>query len=175
MCRQPAKREKKQTEIPTQREYPAPMDIYSITASALSAQRLRMDTIASNIANVNTTRQADGSVGPYLRRNTVFSPYASHPTEGASAAERQVNENGAPLDNKGMGVQVLQIAVDEETPTRRVHDPSHPDADEQGFVTYPNINMVTEMVDMIAASRAYEASITAFQTTRSMNEATLQM
>ena len=72
-------------------------------------------------------------------------------------------------------MEVLQIQEDTKNPTRLVYDPTHPDANPEGFVEYPNINTVTEMVDMISASRAYEASVTAFQTTKSMNEATLDM
>jgi flagellar basal-body rod protein FlgC len=77
--------------------------------------------------------------------------------------------------SQGLGVQVLQISTDTTTPMRMVYDPTHPDANQDGFVEYPNVNAVTEMVDMISASKAYEASVSAFKSTKSMNEATLQM
>lgn len=155
------------------------MDIYDITASALTAQRLRLDTISSNLANVNTTRAADGSRGAYRRKNVVFGALLSE-AEGAQAGQAIGSPNQKTSFKQAaagaqIGVQVVQIAEDTETPTRKVYEPEHPDADEKGFVEYPNINTVTEMVDMIAASRAYEATVTAFQTAKAMGEATLQM
>ena len=172
------------------------MDIYDVTASAMTAQRLRMDTIASNLANVNSTRNAQGKLAPYKRRNVVFAPVLQESIDGKAGASSSKNEvmqslgtnaQGLPVyrsgisvsDNPstqtGIGVQVLQISEDTKNPTRMVYDPTHPDANPKGFVEFPNINTVTEMVDMISASRAYEASVTAFQSTKSMNEATLDM
>ena len=173
-----------------------PMDIYDITASAMTAQRLRMDTIASNLANVNSTRDAEGKLNAYRRKNVIFAPLlkdAQSNNKAASVKDTQnqdiqnlgKNEQGVPVfktginvtdtSAAGIGVEVLQIQEDTKNPTRLVYDPTHPDANPEGFVEYPNINTVTEMVDMISASRAYEASVTAFQTTKSMNEATLDM
>ena len=118
-----------------------------ISATGLSAERLRMDTITSNMANASTTRSADGS-GPYVRRIAVFQ-------EALDA-------------NKEMaGVKAVKIEKD-NSPLRREYNPSHPDADENGYVTYSNVNTVTEMTDMIDASRAYEANITAFNAAKSM-------
>jgi flagellar basal-body rod protein FlgC len=175
------------------------MDIYDITASALTAQRLRLDTIASNLANANTTRQADGSLGAYKRRNVVFAPLLAQANEQLAPGQMTVSNSsngggggawvggdGRLVFNTGIestqggvsakaGVQVLAIEEDRQTPTRMVYDPQHPDANEKGFVEMPNVNTVTEMVDMIAASRAYEASVTAFQSAKAMGEATLQM
>jgi flagellar basal-body rod protein FlgC len=162
------------------------MDIYDITASSMTAQRLRMDTIAANLANVNTTRLPDGSIGAYRRKNVVFGALMD---EAQQHTLDDVNGNGksrilgatsgntpaAAAGQGGHGVQVLQITQDTDTPMRMVYDPSHPDANTDGFVEYPNVNAVTEMVDMISASKAYEASVTAFKSTKSMNEATLQM
>jgi len=166
------------------------MDMYDITASALSAQRLRLDTIASNLANANTTRQADGTVSPYKRRNVVFAPMLAQQQQALEAGGNATNSssgmamvNGKAVLNAGVsyrpnygtGVQVVQVEEDTKTPTRLVYDPAHPDAKPDGFVEMPNVNTLTEMVDMISASRAYEASVTAFQTAKTMNEATLQM
>jgi flagellar basal-body rod protein FlgC len=171
------------------------MDIYDVTASAMTAQRLRMDTIASNLANVNSTRDAQGKLNPYKRKNVVFAPVleGSMASSGGTSSKNGLiqslgtNAQGMPVyrsgismsDNTstqtGIGVEVLQISEETKNPTRMVYDPSHPDANDKGFVEFPNINTVTEMVDMISASRAYEASVTAFQTSKSMNEATLDM
>lgn len=161
------------------------MDIYDITASALTAGRLRLDTISSNLANVNTTRNQDGTRGAYHRKNIVFAPVfeeAKASVSGMGGGLKSDSNGKAFLEaglnqtiQGGVGVQVLEIAEDNKTPLRMVYDPSHPDANEKGFVEMPNINTVTEMVDMISASRAYEASITAFQAAKSMNESTLQM
>ncbi len=162
------------------------MDIYDITASSMTAQRLRMDTIAANLANVNTTRRPDGQIGAYQRKNVVFAPMLqqSQDAQGIANMGRDkiafahgtVNRSSKELQgSQGLGVQVLQIATDSDTPMRMVYDPTHPDANQDGFVEYPNVNAVTEMVDMISASKAYEASVSAFKSTKSMNEATLQM
>lgn len=117
---------------------------FAISATGLSAERLRMDLISSNIANINTTRTEEG--GPYKRRVAVF-------------AES--------LDKALKGVQVVTIAQD-ETPAKLVYNPSHPDADELGYVHMPNINIVNEMVDMITATRSYEANVTALNAGKTM-------
>jgi flagellar basal-body rod protein FlgC len=123
-----------------------------ISASGLSAERLRMDLIADNLANANTTRTAKGA--PYQRKVAVFEPI----------------EDGA----LGGGVKVAAIESD-RTPPRVVHQPGHPDADANGYVTYPNVNMVYEMVDLITASRAYEANISAFNAAKGMVMRALEM
>ncbi len=159
------------------------MDIYDITASAMTAQRLRMDTIAANLANVNTTRLPKGEIGAYRRKNMVFAPLLENKEASNNAFGKQeigLSSQGSTgkkgvHGSQGLGVQILQISTDRDTPMRMVYDPSHPDANKDGFVEYPNVNAVTEMVDMISASKAYEASISAFKSTKSMNEATLQM
>lgn len=122
-----------------------------ITASALTAERLRMDTIANNLANANTTRTESG--GPYRRQIPVF-------------RERKATRPGA-FGFRGGGVEVAAI-VSDSSPNRRVYDPAHPDADAEGYVEYPNVNVVTEMVDMITATRAYEANIAALNSARNM-------
>lgn len=131
------------------------MGIFSsinISASGLTAERLRLDTIANNLANINTTRTAEG--GPYRRQSVIF-------------AERLEKAIGSPAKFRGAGVQVVEIAHDPGEP-RRVYDPSHPDAGDDGYVNYPNINVVNEMVDMITATRAYEANITAINAAKTM-------
>ena len=128
-----------------------------ISASGMTAQRLRMDIISQNIANVNTTRDENGD--PYKRKIVTFS-------------EKNVTPFGDILMKKegtvGSGVKVSQIGQDNTTAMRRVYDPSHPDADEDGYVTYPNVNSVQEMTDLIDASRSYEANVTAFNATKNM-------
>ncbi len=130
-----------------------------IGASALTAQRLRMDTISQNIANANTTRTEDGT--PYRRKLVVFEessqgiPFSEYLS--ASSRERYLAK----------GVKVSRI-VEDTSPLKRVYDPGNPDADEEGYVQMPNVDVVTEMVNMISATRAYEANVTSINTTKSM-------
>lgn len=130
---------------------------FNISASGMTAQRLRSDIISQNLANVNTTRTSDGT--PYRRKNVVF-------TEKASTGFDQVLMTT--IGAVGNGVKVTEIIEDKDTAMRMVYDPSHPDADENGYVTYPNVNTVTEMTDLIDASRAYEANVTAFNASKNM-------
>lgn len=156
------------------------MDSYDISASALTAQRARLDIISSNLANINTTRRADGQIGPYLRKNVVFSELlnsAVNNTQGRAGflpAAMGHNKNGESPIN-APGVQVASIIEDKDTPTKKVYDPSHPDANAEGYVELPNINPITEMVDMISATRAYEANVTAMQSSKSMDRASLDI
>ncbi len=132
------------------------MDFFTameVSASGLAVERTRMNVAASNLANASTTRAAGG--GPYRRRDVVVQ---SQPVAGAGAGVS--------------GVAVTQIKPD-AAPPRLEHDPGHPDADARGYVSYPNINPVEEMVDMITASRAYEAGVTALTTSVSMAERAL--
>ncbi|MFN4033730.1 MAG: flagellar basal body rod protein FlgC [Fimbriimonadales bacterium] len=124
-----------------------------VSSSGLSAERLRMDLIADNLANANTTRAPDGQ--PYRRKVAVFQPIT-------------------PTPRMPGGVQVAQIAAD-PTPPRLVYEPGHPDADANGYVAYPNVEIVHEMVDMITASRAYEANIQAFNAAKNMFLRTLDI
>lgn len=130
---------------------------FDISASGMTAQRLRSDTISQNLANVNTTRSTDGT--PYKRKTVVF-------TEKPSTAFDNVLMTTQGII--GNGVKVTKIVEDTETPMNKVYDPSHPDSDEDGYVTYPNVNSVTEMTNLIDASRAYEANVTAFNASKSM-------
>lgn len=129
---------------------------FDISASGISAQRTRMDVIANNIANADTTRTADG--GPYRRQRISF-----------RSVYDQTLGNHAPA-----GVQVASISQD-TTDYRLVYDPAHPDADTAGYVKMPNVNVVEEMVDMISATRAYEANVTAMNATKSMIAASIEI
>lgn len=129
----------------------------NISASGMSAQRLRLDIISQNIANVSTTRDENGNV--YRRKTVVFGEKDMTPF-------RNVLMNAAGT-NSG-GVKVTEINEDTKSEMRKVYDPSHPDADADGYVTYPNVNTVQEMTDMIDASRAYEANVTAFNASKNM-------
>jgi flagellar basal-body rod protein FlgC len=144
------------------------MDFFSamnVSASALTAERTRMNLISSNLANAGTTRTPEG--GPYKRKDAVFS---AAPLEG-SAFSRTLD--GA------TGKQVRQVQVDriveDQNPPRIQYDPSHPDADSQGYVAMPNVNVIEEMADMLTASRAYEANVTAVQAAKSMALKTLEI
>lgn len=125
-----------------------------ISTSGLIAQRVQIDTIAGNIANAQTTRRADGRPGPYLRRVALMSP-----GDGA----------GKP------GVHVTQVVEDTQGRPRLVKDPSHPDADANGMVAYPNVEMSTEMINALVAVRAYEANLTAIEATKSIMASTMRI
>ncbi len=128
-----------------------------ISASALAAQRVRMNTLSANLANAQTTRTDEG--GPYKRRDVVFQ---SAPT--GNVFEDYLDETyGTQLQK----VKVSDIHVD-KAPARKVFDPSHPDADKTGYVEMPNVQVMTEMVNMIAATRAYEANATALNSAKQM-------
>jgi flagellar basal-body rod protein FlgC len=137
-------------------------DALDASGSALSAERVRMDVTAENLANAQSTRTANGQ-GPYRRKEVVM--------QEASAG---VGPNFADSLQAARGVKVAGI-VEDPTPSRRVYDPGHPDADKQGYVLMPNVNTVTEMTDLIGASRAYEANVTAMQTTKTMFARTLDL
>ena len=115
----------------------------NVSGSGLAAQRVRMDVIAENIANAETTRTAEG--GPYRRLRVLV----------------------APADDSTGGVRIAGVMAD-DGPLKQVYDPSHPDADEQGYVELPNVDIATEMVDMVTASRAYEANAKALAIARAM-------
>jgi flagellar basal-body rod protein FlgC len=134
-----------------------------ISASALTAERLRMDVVAENLANAQTTRGADGQ--PYRRKEVVLQERAASFGASLSAAMSQ---------GTSAGVEVAAISED-QTPLKRVYDPGHPDADAQGYVSMPNVDTVTEMVDLISAQRAYEANVTAMQAAKQMFSRTLEL
>ncbi|MCE5300222.1 MAG: flagellar basal body rod protein FlgC [Spirochaetia bacterium] len=133
---------------------------FNIAASGLTAERLRMDVISNNIANVNTTRTEEG--GPYQRQRVIFEPRG-----------QQLNAmfpyifSKAKMPSNFEGVKVSGITND-PNPPKLVYDPGHPDANKDGYVSMPNVNIVKEMVDMISATRAYEANVTAINSAKTM-------
>lgn len=143
------------------------MDFFSamnVSSSALSAERTRINLISGNLANANATRTPEG--GPYKRKDAVF---AATPLEGRfnraldKASGRDVRQ-----------VEVMRI-IEDQSPPRMQYDPSHPDANPQGYVAMPNVNVVEEMADMINATRSYEANVTAVQAAKSMALKTLEI
>jgi flagellar basal-body rod protein FlgC len=138
-----------------------------ISASGLTAERLRMDVTAENLANAQTTRGANGQ--PYRRKEVVLQE-----TPGSFGASLSAAMGGGNNGSTG-GVQVAGVVEDSATPLKRVYDPGHPDADAQGYVSMPNVDTVTEMVDLISAQRAYEANVTAMQSAKQMFTRTLDL
>lgn len=144
------------------------MDFFSsmnVSSSALSAERTRMNLISGNLANASTTRTPEG--GPYKRKDAVF-----------AAAPLENSRFGRALDGAaGQGVRQVAVEriVEDQSPPRVQYDPGHPDADAQGYVALPNVNVIEEMTDMLSASRAYEANITAVQAAKSMALKTLEI
>jgi flagellar basal-body rod protein FlgC len=139
-------------------------DAMEVSASGLTAERMRMDVVAQNLANANTTRGVDGQ--PYRRKEVVLAERQAEGSFGAALA-------GAMSGNPA-GVEVAAIAED-QTPLKQVYDPSHPDADANGYVEMPNVDSVAEMVDLISAQRAYEANVTAMQAAKQMFSKTLEL
>jgi flagellar basal-body rod protein FlgC len=137
-----------------------------IGASALTAQRLRMDIISQNIANAETTRTENG--GPYRRKVVVFEERAAD-----GSFSDYLNKSGQEKLT-GRGVRVARI-VEDPSAFKKVYDPGNPDANAEGYVEMPNVDTITEMVNMISANRAYEANITAMNTTKSMALKTLEI
>lgn len=129
------------------------------SASGLTAQRLRLDVISQNMANASTTRTADG--GPYKRKAVVFEQVQNDVNSSFGAILNKKKQSGC------NGVRVAQI-VEDESQGDLVYDPSHPDANEQGYVEMPNVNVIDEMVNMISASRSYEANVNSFNSMKAM-------
>lgn len=127
---------------------------FDISGSGLTAQRTRLDTVASNLANISTTRDANGNVNPYRRLYPVF----------------EAQPNG---DGKG-GVRVSKIEQD-MSPLQQRYEPWNPDRNSQGYVSYPNVELSTEYINALEATRAYEANVTAIETTKSMLSATMRI
>jgi flagellar basal-body rod protein FlgC len=140
--------------------------MFDISGSALTAERERAEVVASNMANAETTRTAKG--GPYQRQEVIF---GSAPVGGSTFAERLAS---ATTDGNVQGVQVVKV-VGDPTPAIRRFDPSHPDADAQGYVSYPAINPVQEMVDLMGASRSYQLNVSALQSTKQMIQQSLEI
>jgi flagellar basal-body rod protein FlgC len=143
------------------------MDILTglrVSASGLAAQRTRMNTIQSNIANVNTTQTPEG--GPYRRKDVVFESLPDARTFGEMLTSRT---------DKGLQrVQVTDVLVDRKAPIMKF-EPDHPDADQNGYVAYPNVNIMEEMANMLMATRAYEANVAAMNATKDMAMTALEI
>ena len=140
---------------------------FGISASGMTAQQFRADVIAQTLANVNTTRAEDGET--YRRKVTTFQE------RGVDRFDRYLTESRKRGSHIGNGVKVVSVREDTTTDFIMEYDPAHPDADENGYVSYPNVNLVTEMTNLIDASRAYEANITAFEASKSMAQSGLQI
>ena len=138
-------------------------DVLKIGASALNAQRLRLDLISNNIANAETTRTEDGE--PYQRRDVIFSPQEEKSFLPQFLRAKYSGDNG--LASHQGGVKAASIITDDR-PGPRIYDPEHPDADEEGYVDYPNVNMVVEMTNMLSATRSYEANLTVIDAAKRM-------
>ncbi|MCB0365216.1 MAG: flagellar basal body rod protein FlgC [Bdellovibrionaceae bacterium] len=136
----------------------------NVSASGLSAQRMRMNTISSNIANINTTRTPEG--GPYRRKDVVFEAIPDARNFGEIVTSQP--------DRNLQRVQVTDVAVDRKAPLLK-YEPDHPDADQNGYVAYPNINLMEEMANMIQATRSYEANVSAMQATKDMALSALEI
>lgn len=134
------------------------IDVFSVSASGLTAQRVRLQAVASNMANARSTRTEEG--GPYRRKLTVF--------------EAQSDQFGDALQQAMSTVEVREVVASEEPPILHF-DPGHPDADEDGYVAYPNVNILEEMVDMMQTSRVYEANTNVVKTTRQLADTALQI
>ena len=134
-----------------------------ISISGIEAQRITMELIASNIANINTTRTVYG--GPYRRKVAALGEKILSFSEQLTLAEKKISAGG---------VEVTEVAED-QTPFSKIYKPGHPDADEQGFVLFPNVDLSTEMVDQVYVSRLYEANITAYNASKKMMQDTLQL
>ena len=133
---------------------------FNISASGMTAERYRMDIMAENLANAHTTRTEDAT--PYRRKVVTF----EERPQGAQTFSSFLGSASSRF--KGQGVRVGKVMEDDWTQMTMVYDPSHPDADENGYVTYPNVNIVTEMTNLIDASRAFEANATAFNASKSI-------
>lgn len=135
------------------------------SASALTAQRMRMDVISSNMANIDTTRgkMVDGEWQPYRRKSVTFQPREGQFSSMLNASMgKQINGSA------GNGVTVSKIKEDTETPFKLVYDPSHPDANDEGYVSMPNVDPLREMIDLMSATRSYEANVTVINANKSM-------
>lgn len=142
-------------------------DGLNTSATALTAQSLRMDVISQNMANIDTTRTEDG--GPYKRKTVIFKEINDNNNSFKTMFDKELGNT-----NMLSGVKVDKI-VEDDTEGPKEYNPSHPDADADGYVTKPNVNVVEEMVNMISASRAYEANVTAVNITKGMINKTLEI
>jgi len=165
-------------------------DVFDIASSGMHAQRVKMDAISSNVANINTTRNPDGTSGVYIKKDVNFQAvYNQKLSQGASnfssnATDAKFDPNTGTMRiksgislNQGQAVAGVEVEsiTDSKDPIKVIYDPSHPDSDADGFVKVPNINIVEEMVGMITASKAYEANSVAAQNAKTMIQAALKI
>ncbi len=155
---------------------------FDISGYGLSAQRFRINLISSNIANANTTRTSEG--GPYRRREVIFKAVDFDKTLNNKIAESEDFLNYEnPLDEPGLqdkaNPAIMSVKVDkvirDDSPFKMKYDPSNPDADKNGYVAYPNVNPVVEMADLIEATRAYQANVAAFQSSKAMAQSAISI
>ncbi|MCP3761987.1 flagellar basal body rod protein FlgC [Domibacillus sp. A3M-37] len=141
----------------------------NITASALTAQRLRMDVISSNMANAESTRAklVDGEWQPYQRKSVVMQPKGNSFSNFLQMASNR--------QEAGNGVKVTKIVEDTETPNKLIYDTEHPDANEEGYVSMPNVDPLREMVDLMGTTRSYEANVTVFNASKAMMTKALEI
>jgi len=137
-------------------------DIFKISASGMKAQRARMDIVASNLANVQTTSTEEG--GPYRKKDVVF--------KAIDVSDDKTFSGTLSKKIEGVNVETIQ---ESDKPFQMVYNPSHPDANSEGYVTLPNVNLMEEMTDMTAATRAYEANVNVLSTTKDMFLKTLEL
>lgn len=141
----------------------------NITVSALTAQRLRMDVVSSNMANAESTRAklVDGEWQPYQRKSVVLQPKGNSFSDFLQMASNR--------QETGNGVKVTKIIEDTETPNKLIYDPEHPDANEEGYVNMPNVDPLREMVDLMSTTRSYEANVTVFNASKAMMTKALEI
>ncbi|MCK5295075.1 MAG: flagellar basal body rod protein FlgC [Arcobacteraceae bacterium] len=147
-------------------------DGYNVATSGMTAQRTRINTVSANIANAQTTHSADG--GPYKKQNVVFEEILLNKQKDATSSERGVKNSNNSNSFSPVGVGVKEIVDAKGQPIMR-YEPAHPDANNDGYVAYPNINPVIEMTDLIEAMRSYEANLSAFQTQKTMDTKTIDI
>jgi len=145
-------------------------DGYDITTSGMAAQRTRINVVSSNIANAQTTHTADG--GPYKKQNVVFEEILLNKQE--KNKNNEFDENNINKSSQNVGVKIQKI-VESDLENIMRFEPNHPDANNDGYVAYPNINPVIEMTDLIEAMRSYEANLSAFQTQKTMDDKTIDL
>ncbi|MCR4601843.1 MAG: flagellar basal body rod protein FlgC [Clostridia bacterium] len=151
------------------------LDSFSIAGSGLTAEKTRMNIIAENIANIDTTRTEAG--GPYTRKLTVFRERGANTRFSSVLEARMARVGGLVIgtgNNEGAGVEVDEI-IDDRSEYKLVYDPENPDANEMGYVEYPNVDLIKETTDAMAATRAYQANITALNSIRMMAQNALEI
>jgi flagellar basal-body rod protein FlgC len=150
--------------------------IFNITGGGMTAQRSRMNVVAGNLANAETTRTAEG--GPYRRRSVLFraqpaaNEFAALLTSGPQLSRVDPQSGQIPFKSSDRSQHVLSVEVDaiqeSKQDPKKIYDPQHPDANEEGYVSYPDINPMEEMTDLLSATRSYEANLTTFNATKSL-------